>query len=129
MPCAYAGIGPDDAEREAALFPPDLDTRSHVWNDMPMTDTRNDMLFHLMGAGRPESPYTHSRARVLTQYFALRRAGATPTHAMQVILTSKERALVSVLDCDIPDGHAIASLEWDKEHARRCLGIIIQRGW
>lgn len=125
MPRAYAGIGPDNAEREAALFYPDLDMRSHVWNDMPMTDTRNDMLFHLMGAGRPESPYTHSRARVLRAYRELRRAGATPTHAMELINTRIYRELSQVGMTQ----HYIAMREWDLAHARRYLGIIIQRGW
>lgn len=72
-----------------------------------------------------ETPYTNSRARVLHQYSALRRAGATPLIAMHLIHSSKVHALTRLTD----ESFASACLEWDEHHARRYLKIIEMRGW
>jgi hypothetical protein len=73
-----------------------------------------------------ESPYHHSRARVLTAYAAMRRLDILPIHAMEAILSGIHRDLIQ-LGLTTPErGHQRreAALEWDRHHARRYLGII-----
>lgn len=68
-----------------------------------------------------DSPYTLSRARVLERYRDLRRKGAIPSQAMQAVLIQAHRTLAG-----FPTAREEAEAEWDREHARRYLGIIDQ---
>lgn len=75
-----------------------------------------------------ESPYHHSRARVLTAYAAMRRLDILPIHAMEAILSGIHRDLIQLglttTGRSEAHQHREAELEWDRHHARRYLGII-----